>query len=414
MGLLCGLAFSIVPAWRASGVDVACARSAPAGRGGRVSRGRPLLAAQVAVAVAVVFGAVIAGRAFVFVLRTPLGFSPANVLRISLSVPRDVEDLQAYYERVIRVIAGRPDVIAAGAAGSVPFSSRAPDEGARPLGAEQSAAGIVHTLPGYFEAIGIQLLRGRFFTWDDAKVDPNVAVVSESGARALFQDRDPLGAVFTNGRGRDFRVVGVVADAANAVGDPRLNGPRVYAMPGPQASPLNVMVRMRERREASVAEIKAELRATSPRAPDVEWWDDQISMNSAYRDPRFQSIILGGLAALALGLTALGISSVVAYLVAARTREMGVRLALGASPESLVALTIRQVFLPITVGLAAGALLIWWGRGLAEAQLFKVETKDPMTLAAVGATVLFATLLAAYLPARRATRINPTEVLRAE
>jgi predicted permease len=414
MGFLCGLAFSIVPAWRASGVDVLALIQRRAGRGGRISRGRPMLAAQVAVAVAVVFGAVLAGRAFVSVLRTPLGFSPENVLRISLSVPRDVKDFQAYYERVIRGIAARSDAVAAGAAGSVPFSRDAPNEGARPLGAEQTAAGIVHALPGYFEAVGIELRRGRFFTWDDARADPNVAVVSESGARALFQDRDPLGAVFTNGRGRDFRVIGVVGDVMQSLGDARSNGPRVYAMPGPQSSPLNVMARMRERREASVAAIKTELRAMSPRAPDVEWWDDQISLNSAYRDPRFQAIILGGLAVLALGLTALGIFSVVAYLVAARTREMGVRLAIGASPESLVVLIIRQVFLPITIGLAAGVLLIWWGRGLAEAQLFRVETKDPMTLAAAGATVLFAALLAAYLPARRATRISPTEVLRAE
>ena len=120
------------------------------------------------------------------------------------------------------------------------------------------------------------------------------------------------------------------------------------------------------------------------------------------------------LATLALGLTVLGIVGVVAYLVSARTREMGVRLAIGASPQSLVTLIVREAAIPVMVGIAAGGVLIWWGRQLAEAQLFKVDTTDPVTIVLTSATVLVAALVAAYLPALRATKINPTEVLRAE
>jgi putative ABC transport system permease protein len=124
--------------------------------------------------------------------------------------------------------------------------------------------------------------------------------------------------------------------------------------------------------------------------------------------------VLGTLAALALGLTGLGMFSVVAYLVAARTREMGVRLAIGSSPGALVRLVVRQALAPVAIGLVAGLLLIRWVSQLAQAQFFKVETDDPAIVAAAVATVVAATLIAAYLPARRATRINPTEVLRAD
>jgi ABC-type antimicrobial peptide transport system permease subunit len=125
-------------------------------------------------------------------------------------------------------------------------------------------------------------------------------------------------------------------------------------------------------------------------------------------------MVFSSLAALALGLTALGIFSVVAYLVASRSREMGVRLAVGASPRSLVALVVRDALTPVAIGLASGLLLVLWGRRLAEAQLFKVDTNDPLMLAAAIATVVTAALVAAYLPALRTTRINPTDVLRAE
>jgi ABC-type antimicrobial peptide transport system permease subunit len=125
-------------------------------------------------------------------------------------------------------------------------------------------------------------------------------------------------------------------------------------------------------------------------------------------------MVLSSLAALALGLTALGIFSVVAYLVASRSREMGVRLAVGASPRSLVALVVRDALTPVAIGLASGLLLVLWGRRLAEAQLFKVDTNDPLMLAVAIATVVTAALVAAYLPALRTTRINPTDVLRAE
>ncbi len=413
MGLLGALAFGVVPAWRMAGIDVlALIQRRGRTSGGRVRLGRPMIAAQVAVAVAVVFGAAIATRAFVAVLRTPLGFSADNVVQINIGPPKTVTDRQAFFKQVLETLATRRDVVAAGATGTLPFSGSMPFAYARIPGTTGNVASIVHTLPGYFEAAAIPILRGRAFTWDDARSDPNVAVVSQTAARALFQDREPMGAVFENSRGVRFRVIGIAGDVRCAVASEPQRW--AYVIPGADLRGMYVIARLRDRRPAAIGEITAALGALTSSAPTVTWWADGISADNAYRDPRFQTIVLGTLGALALGLTALGIFGVVAYLVAARTREMGVRLAVGASPQALVGLVIRQALLPVAIGLVAGVILVQWGSRLAEAQLFKVDTRDPITLAAAIVTVLAASLVAAYLPARRATRINPSEVLRAE
>jgi putative ABC transport system permease protein len=250
-------------------------------------------------------------------------------------------------------------------------------------------------------------------TEDDLRSDPDVAVLSPSAAQVLFADADPIGRVFANSGGRTFRVIGVVSGVIEAFG--RDMSPPAYVLPEPDARFLTLVARMRDRSASAAADLRARLRALTPaEAPQVEWWSERLTGSTYYRDRKFQTLVLGSLAALALGLTALGIFSVVAWLVAARTREMGVRLAIGASPGSLIGLVVRQSLVPVAVGLGVGLLLIYWGRGLAEAQMFTVDTGDPLMLAAAAATVVVAALVAAWLPARRATRINPTDVLRAE
>lgn len=415
MGLACALSFSIVPAWRAAGVDVLALIQRRGGRGSRIALGRPLVAIQVAIATAVVFGAIVAGRAFLSILQIPVGFSSDRVALVNLAFPSGAtaDDRRATYDRVLQTLVARADIESAGAAGALPFSGRAPDEGVRsdPRGPLQ--AGLVYSLPGYFETLGIPVLRGRTWTTEDIGNDPDSAVVSVAAARALFGDRDPLGQTLSNGRDRTFHVIGVVADVRNFID--REFPPQAYILPPPGRGLFNVVVRTRERTGATLASIKTDVRRAFPAGlTTVTWWDADIAATEAYRNPRFQTIVLGGLAVLALGLTTLGIFGVVAYLVAARRREMGVRLAIGASPAALVTLVIRESLLSVALGLAGGILLIYWGRGLAEAQLFDIETSDPIAFVAATGAVLIAAMAASFIPARRATRINPTEVLRAE
>ena len=184
-------------------------------------------------------------------------------------------------------------------------------------------------------------------------------------------------------------MIGVVGDVRNFID--RDTGPIGYAMPQAGRGLLTIVAKVRSRGPAVLTDLKAEARKVMAASlVTVEWWEDSIASNNAYRNPRFQTIVLTGLAALALGLTALGIFSVVAYLVAARTREMGVRLAIGASPGSLARLVIREALTPVAIGVAAGFFLIQWGKKLAEAQLFKVETGDPVAVVAATVTVLVA------------------------
>jgi hypothetical protein len=309
----------------------------------------------------------------------------------------------------------RQDVVAVGAGGSIPFSGRAADHGVH-LNGQRPSVGAVQVLPGYFEAIAVPLTRGRLLAWEDLQADPDAAVLSEAAASALFPGDDPVGKVFDDGRGRTFRVVGTVGDVVHSLRG-RPDAPRAYVMPGLTGRSFvdTLVLRMRERRETAVAEIRAEIRSISATAPlTVRWWSDMIDRDTAYRNPRFQALVLGTFGVLALGVTALGILAVVGHQVVSRTREMGVRLAIGAAPRSLVHLVVRQAMRPVVLGLAGGLLLVHWARSLVEAQLYEVNTHDPWMLALVVVSVLAATLVAAYVPARRATRIDPVTVLRAE
>ncbi|HEX5069674.1 MAG TPA: FtsX-like permease family protein [Vicinamibacterales bacterium] len=414
MGLLASLLFSLIPAWRLAGVDVLALiqRRGPRSRRGSWL-GRPMVGVQVAIAVAVVFGAAIATRSFARIANVDLGFQPADVVRIVTGPPQGETNRQDFFTRAIRAVAEVPGVSSAGVVGSLPFSRSAPNAGARLDGGAKQLAGIVYVLPGYFETVGIPVKRGRGLTWDVVQSDPDAALVSESAARVLFGDADPLNGIFTNGRDRRFHVIGVVGDVRSSYSDPAR--PDTYVFPGAAAAGLYMVARVRDHRAATFGDIKAALLTLNPSAtPTIEWWKDQITTDPAYQDPRFQTIVFAALASLALGLTALGIFSVMSYAVSARSREMGVRLAIGASPASLVSLVVRQSLLPVSLGILAGLALAKWGGKLAEAQFFTVRVSDPLMLGLAVVTVLVASLLAAYLPARRATRINPTEVLRAE
>ncbi len=195
----------------------------------------------------------------------------------------------------------------------------------------------------------------------------------------------------------------------------RESGPPAYVIPEDATRLLTLVVKTRGRQDAILADLKREVGALAPGTPvTAAWWTESIAALTSYRNPRFQTLVLASFATLALVLCALGVFSVVACLVAMRTREMGIRLAIGASPRRLIALMVRQALTPVMIGLVLGVVATRWAARLAEAQLFDVTARDPLTLVAAAITVTAAALLAAYLPARRASRIDPVVVLRAE
>jgi putative ABC transport system permease protein len=278
----------------------------------------------------------------------------------------------------------------------------------------QRAAGIVFVLPGYFETLDISLVRGRLLTWEDLRSGADVAVVAESTARALFPDCEALGGTFRNRQGRQFTVVGVVADVRRSLTQ-TMDPPAYVIPPDDTTRGLTIIARMRSRQSGTLDEIRREIGALAPDTPVTGvWWSDSINALAAYRNPRFQTLVLGTFAALGLGLTALGIFAIVRFLVVSRTREMGVRLALGASPRSLVRSVMREALTPVAAGILIGVLATHWIRRIVETQLFQINAQEPLTLAAAALTVAVAALMAAYLPARHASRVDPSVVLRVE
>jgi predicted permease len=415
MGLLGAVLFAAVPAWRTLRLDTQAIIQNRHRRGaGGVRAGRPMIVIQVGLATVLVFGAVISARALVSVLSLPLGFDPENVVTVALVAPKTAGDAQPFFANAIQELRRRPDVVAAGAAGSIPFDNSAYDEGVRLPGSDSMAAGIAHVLPGFFETASIPLLRGRLPTFDDLTGQPEATVLSASAARVLFADRDPLGQSFDNGRGRLCRVIGIVPDVRKSIGD-RQDAPAAYAFPGAVGRRLTLLIKTRSRQESTLADLKRTLASMAPGATlNATWWSDRVAATTAIRNPRFQTMVLTSFAAIALGLMTVGVFAVIAFSVASRTREMGVRVAIGARPASLIGLMIRQALMPAVLGLFGGLVATRWLAGFAASQLYQVDTNDPATLAGAAALVLAAAVAAAYLPARRASRVDPIIVLRAE
>jgi predicted permease len=406
---------SVVIALRSARFDAQAliqGRSQGASRRGGI--GRPLIAVQVALAIALTFAAGIAGRAFLSVMRMPLGFNPDNIITVTF-IPdaKSGAERQAVYMRAIESATSQSEVISAGATGSLPMTGARPYEPLRMDGSNENVGGVVHVLPGYFETIGMPLLRGRTFSWDDAHGRAEVSVITESAARILFPNGDPIGGAFSSGSGRRYIVVGVVADIRNST-EP-MSEPLAYVIPHDDTRVMTLVIRAQSRKESTPAAIKRGIGAVTYGRPlRVAWWNDSLNALTAYRNPRFQTLVFGTFAGLALMLIALGTFGVVSFSVATRTHEIGVRLALGATPRSLIKMMVRQTLAPIAAGLILGLVLTRWLSQLAEAQIFEVKTKDPVMTVIAALVVIVIAVLAAYVPARRVSRVDPLAVLRAE
>lgn len=359
----------------------------------------------------------IAGRAFISVLQIPLGFSPDNLIVINARPLGMNPDMDDFYARVLEALSRRGDVVVASAGSSIPpdgFGAAEEVDTSR----SQRPVDVIHVLPGYFETLGIPLVKGRSLTRDDVR-SGDVAVVSESAARALFPDGNVLGATLRSRgsrspNGRQFTVVGIVGDVQRSVS--RQLAPPAYAPPPQDTNRgMTIVARVRARGPRTLDDVRREIAVLTPGAPVTgEWWSAAIADQAGYRNPRFQTLVLTTFAVLGPTLTALGVFGAVAFVVATRTREMGVRLALGAQPPSLVRLVVRQALAPVAIGILTGLVATLWLRRIAEAQLIDVNARDPLMLVAAAMTVALAALVVAYLPARHVTRVDPMGVLRAE
>ena len=415
------LLFGTVPAIRASKADLVSTlkiggRGATGGRGWEA--GKVLVAAQVALSLLLLVGAGLLVRT----VRNLQAFDPGfdreglyllHTMFLGYKGPQTGTLLKELWERTSSL----PGARAVGIAQEVPPDGRRLNvtvDGAVNLPQEKMYVDRLMVGPGFFEAMGIPILTGRAITARDDEHAPNVCVVSGTMARAFFGDRSPIGRHFTFKRiGAEYtvEVVGVAKDLKRA--DPRGEWRPVYCPMLQDLPTLNALVIIRATGDASA--VLAEARRHF-RAIDKNLFVDVVSMDRRIEDNVFFQRLLATLASvfglLALLLASIGLYGVMAYSVARRSNEVGIRMALGADRRSVVANVVRETMTLVAAGVVVGLAAAWGATRLIASTLFGVTTMDPLTLAFAITTMMTVALLAGYIPARRAAAVNPLVALR--
>ncbi|MFN2599083.1 MAG: ABC transporter permease [Pyrinomonadaceae bacterium] len=456
VSLLTTVFFGLLPALQAARSDLQTALS-EGGRGGgqgrRQSRLRGLLvSAEMALALVLLVGAGLMIQSFWKLRRVDTGFDARNVLTMRIPLPAAKYPVPlnvnspppaalGFYERLLERVRATPGVEAAGVSTSLPLGAGGrwgklfSVEG-RPAPASVSEIPDVSfalVSEGYLKAMGIRLLRGRDFDARDTEDAQQVAIINETAARRFFPGEDPLGKVVFLGPpenllppappGEDNHiprrtVVGVVADVKGS----RLSvapEAEVYA-PDTQnkregwTNAMMLAVRGAGSTSALASTIREEVRALDPDQPvaDVATMEERLSRS--FSEPRFSTLMLGLFAAVALVLAAVGIYGVVSYTVAQRTHEIGVRLALGARPQDILRMIVRQGMTLTLVGVAAGLCAALALTRLMSGLLYGVSATDAKVFVGIALLLSLVALLACLVPARRATKVDPMIALRYE
>ncbi len=423
--IVTSLAFGVLPALQATATQLTPAL-AEQGRGGFTGGGghrtrAALVVAEVALAVVLLVGAGLLVRSFVKLTGVESGFRAANAMAFRVRMLGDAYQERPQVLRRLVDIEARlkslPGVTAAGATSLLPFSGRGAlvgfsVEGAPPPPANvNQEIGIASVTPDYFRAIGTPLVRGRGFTDRDHGDAPRVTVFNEAAVRFWLPERDPLGAR-VNMNGTIYEVVGVVGDVLQ--GDPGQRPlPQMFV---PYAQRVvrapRVVVRTSGDAMAVAGAIRAEIHALDPKLPIADMIPLEQLATRAVARPRFYTTLLALFAGVALALAATGIFGVMSYAVAQRTREIGIRIALGANVADVLRMIVARA-----VALAAGGIVVGIAAAMAlgrflQSQLFGVALLDPVTMAGVVLVLLTSAGLASWLPAWRAATVDPVRTLR--
>jgi putative ABC transport system permease protein len=429
VSLLCGLGFGLVPAWGAFRRQIEPElRRGGSGGGGRGSFGGMLVAAEVALATVLVIGAGLLVRSFQELLRVDPGFHTEVESVLSARVtPPEIRYGQAgaqrvFYAELLEGIEGLPGVAQVALVDRVPLS---PWSGGWAIESEETphvpglAAPVVQrrvVTPDYLGVMGIPLLAGRPLNELDREGAPDVALVNEAMAREHWPGQDPVGKRFRPVWWQDrwITVVGVVADVRqHGLGleaEPEMYRPFRQEPEGE----MTVVVRSAAAAGPLVPGLRAAVHAVDPEVPVSDLRTLERVIADSVAEPRLAMLLLGLLGTMALLLGAVGIYGVVSYGAARRTREMGVRIALGARSTDVLRLVLTRGLGLALAGVVAGAVAALGLTRALQGLLFGVRPTDPLTFAAVALLLLGVALLASYLPARRATRVDPMIALRSD
>jgi putative ABC transport system permease protein len=436
ISVLSGLVFGLVPALHALRVDLNSPLKEPAtgssARNSFLGRTRSVLAvAEIALALILLVGAGLLIKSFWRLVNIDSGFRPESIITTSVTFPasftqKDIQRVQSF-QQVLQPISAIPGVTAASSIDNLPFGKTAragfkldlEKETAAHLANEDKVFSFFYAAsPDYFRTMSIPLIAGRAFNNSDRAGAPEVVIVNKTMANLFWPGESPIGRRFSIGNSgpspKWAEIVGVVGDTkhANLQDAPEAE----YYTSILQGSPFNVFLVVRTSGEPSAAirairEIVARTDSTLPLSTFASM-NDRISESVA--EPRFRTLLLGIFAGLALILAAAGIYGVMSYSVAQRTREIGIRIAMGAGRRDVLGLVLGHSLKLTLIGIAIGLAASWGLTRLLASALYNVTPHDFFTLASVSILLSAVALLASYIPARRAMRVDPLVALRYE
>ena len=427
-----GLIFGLVPALQASRFDLnQTLKDGVRGMTGGAGHSRLrslLVVSEVAMALVLLIGAALLMKSFVRLLDVKPGFNPANVLTLEVLLPHlppsryEREDEQsAFFQQLATRLKALPGVENAGAVASLPLSGAFESTEVFVEGQESTSGGhrpeadYTMVTPDYFATLEIPLLQGRHFTAQDKSDAPLVIVVNDTFAERIWPGENPIGKRLRIGFEKKQReVIGVVGTikqtTLNAEERPAMYLPHLQAAtPG-----LTLLVRTRGEPLSMAAAVRQEVRALDKDVPVTQVQTMEKVLGASVAQPRFSMLLVGLFAGLALVLSAVGIYGVMAYAVSRRAHEIGVRMALGAGANQVLKLVLKDGMTLAFAGIAVGLLGAFALTRLMASLLFGIGAKDPLTFVTVAAFLAFVAFIACYIPARRATKVDPLVALRNE
>jgi predicted permease len=424
IALAAAILFGLAPSLKVSGGNLQDALK-DAGHG--MSAGRRherlramLVVSEVALACLLLVGAGLLLRSFLRVLDVDLGFQPSRsaAIKIDYNDAGKPERRSAILQEILRRVSAIPGIRSAGVADMLPLD-RNRSGGLRAKGRTYSeghdpgAAFEYVVTPGYLGAIGMQLREGRDFNWQDMPKSERVVIINQTAARCHWPGQDPLGrTALVNGM--DTRVIGVISEVRESSVEEG-SGIEMY-LPETQADPegAELVVRSQMAPETLVSSLMRTLRGYNPEQPAAEFRPIQSIVDHAVSPRRFFVILVGIFAGLGLLLASLGIYGVISYSVTRQAQEIGIRMALGASTERVQLGVIARTMRLVLAGLAAGTITSLIAARWIAALLFKTEPTDPAAFAATVLLLSAVASIAGYIPARRASRIDPMVALRGD